>query len=78
MNICKNCKFCKDENRTGDMYDYKVFCLKHETKVDSVFGNKDYELCFNINPNGYCKEYEPSVITKIKQYIGLKSKIEEL
>lgn len=79
MNICKNCKFCKDENRRGDMYAHKAFCLKHETKVDSVFGSKEYELCFNINPKGDCEEYEPSAITKIKQYIKLQTcKIKKL
>lgn len=71
MNICKNCKSCLDKNRHGDEYQYNVYCRKHVNKTDSVFGTIEYDNCYNRNPDGNCKEYEPSLLFRVKQFFGL-------
>lgn len=73
MNICFNCKHCKFEN-IPDTPCATLYCKKEFT-IDTITGFKTYSECIdarvhiNGNVNYNCKDYEPSIMQRIKTKI---------
>lgn len=69
MKICNNCKHCKKPFPHSEYnYDYK--CRLYYS-IDVTTGDKQYERCWIFNPDGECEKYESSLLTRIKQMLGL-------
>ena len=69
MNICKNCKHCKHPFRSKYSFEYK--CKLHTKKINYITSVIEYDDCNEINQYGCCKDYKPSVLTRIKSFFGL-------